>query len=324
MDHIKISAKNLGVVALKNFCPRCYWIKLKLENKLPWQSFPGIFSSIDAYTKHCVHYMIDRAESTKQILTDTDGKNGIIVKRDLPRWMTEIGNVVGYETVPHWSKSKYTDDKTNITLSGAPDDIWVLDSGKKVIPDYKTAKHTNTQDELFPMYEIQENVYSLLLARDAALYLIYMEPMTEKGFAIENITDAGFKMGFNAVVVPVVNDRRIIRAALNLTREIYEERHAPDAADGCKECAALDAVIEKVSVSAKDIVAAERSIQSEREELTEMDHCEKCGKAVKNGELVGLFVPSLCAECEQKRADDDRRTGNVCGLCRQPRSRCCC
>lgn len=58
MEQIKISAKNLGAVAMPDFCPRCFWIKLKTANKLPWQIFPGIFSSIDAYTKHCVHAMI--------------------------------------------------------------------------------------------------------------------------------------------------------------------------------------------------------------------------------------------------------------------------
>ncbi len=43
---IRILAKNLGEVALKQFCARCYWLKLKLENHLPFQIFPGIFSSI--------------------------------------------------------------------------------------------------------------------------------------------------------------------------------------------------------------------------------------------------------------------------------------
>jgi len=51
MENLKISAKNLGATALEDFCPRCYWIKLKMGNRLPFQSFPGIFSSIDSYTK---------------------------------------------------------------------------------------------------------------------------------------------------------------------------------------------------------------------------------------------------------------------------------
>ena len=43
---IQISAKNLGALALPAFCPRCFWIRMKCGGKLPYQIFPGIFSSI--------------------------------------------------------------------------------------------------------------------------------------------------------------------------------------------------------------------------------------------------------------------------------------
>jgi hypothetical protein len=52
---IRISAKNLGELALHNYCPRCFWLKLKLNNRLPFQIFPGIFSAIDSYTKDVIH-----------------------------------------------------------------------------------------------------------------------------------------------------------------------------------------------------------------------------------------------------------------------------
>ena len=225
MDPMKISAKNLGQTALDKFCPRCYWIKLKMANKLPWQSFPGLFSSIDAYTKACVHHIIDNVNPR-------------------PQWMIDIGDIVGYEKVPHWSVSLYLDTKTNITLSGVPDDIWIKADGSKVIPDYKTAKHTDAQDKLFPLYEIQNNVYSILLDKRAEICLIYMEPETTKALAEVNIVDNGFKMGFNAVVVPVEKNRSKVRAALNLTREIFQLTSPPDRNPDCKDCSTLDSVIE--------------------------------------------------------------------------------
>ena len=140
---LKISAKNLGYTALESFCPRCYWIKLRMSHNLPWQSFPGIFSSIDAFTKHCVHEVINKAYATK----------------NYPAWldsMSKDGNkIVGYELVKHWSKTLYHDEKSGITLSGMPDDILVRSDDSKVLPDWKTAKISNTQDKLLPMYEIQ-------------------------------------------------------------------------------------------------------------------------------------------------------------------------
>jgi len=225
---LKISAKNLGYTALEDFCPRCYWLKLK-SKVLPWQTFPGIFASIDAYTKHCIHHIIDR-------------NNGAL-RETRPEWMLRIGNVDRYEKVPHWSKNLYLDVKSNITLSGAPDDVWVTSDQRRIIPDYKTAKHTDTQDKLFPMYEIQEIVYSILIDPKAELYLIYMEPKTEPAAACENIIDCGFALQFSGVVVPIENNKKKVREALTITRDIYEKEKAPEGRTGCKDCKALDEVI---------------------------------------------------------------------------------
>lgn len=232
MEPLKISAKNLGQTALEDFCPRCYWIKLKTNFKLPWQSFPGIFSSIDSYTKSCIHHIIDSVKDNPFAIPD---------------WMKQMGDIVGYEKVPHWSKNIYHDEKTNITLQGAQDDILVCADGTRIVPDYKTAKHTDTQDKLFPLYEVQENVYSILSEKDGKppvkLFLVYMEPCTEPAYASDNIIDCGFRMCFSGMAVPVKRDRAIVRKALNTTREIADLSTAPKGNDNCKECAALDKII---------------------------------------------------------------------------------
>jgi len=54
VSQFRISAKSLGALALPEFCPRCFWLKTRVRH-LPFQIFPGIFSSIDAYTKRVVH-----------------------------------------------------------------------------------------------------------------------------------------------------------------------------------------------------------------------------------------------------------------------------
>jgi len=239
VDQIKISAKNLGYTALSDFCPKCYWLKLRLSHKLPYQSFPGIFSSIDAYTKHCIHHIIDSHNSTGTGQIKSAGSY-----YEYPDWMKEIGDIVSYEPIPHWSKNLYTDAKSNIILSGIPDDIWERSDGTKAIVDFKTAKKTTNQDVLYPMYEIQNNVYDVLFNYHADLYLIYMEPITDKEAACNNMIDVGFNMGFNAVVVPVVNNRKVVRQALSITREIYEMDKPPDSRDGCKDCASLEKVME--------------------------------------------------------------------------------
>ena len=224
METLKISAKNLGYTALADFCPRCYWIKLRMGFSMPYFSFPGIFSSIDSYTKKCFHHIID----SKQI----------------PPWMSQAGEIVGYLPVPHHSKSAYFDEKSGITLTGVPDDIWVTADGSKVIPDAKTAMKTNTQDKLLPMYEIQMIVYSILIDKAASLVLVYMKPQTGGNDALNGIVDCGFAMQFSGVVVPIENDKSKVRKALTLTREFFNLSSPPDGALGCKDCKLLGTVIE--------------------------------------------------------------------------------
>lgn len=228
METLRISAKNLGYTALADFCPRCFWIKLRTSHRLPWQTFPGIFSSIDSFTKHCIHYMIDNGPT--------------------PPWMMEIGNVAKWNPVPHYSKNTFFDPKSNITLSGAPDDLLILADGTLVIPDYKTQRWTDNQDKLFSLYAVQSNVYNILMTQDtkvdAKLFLVYMEPDTAAASACNNIITNGFSMCFNAKVVPVEVDKGMVRRSLTLTREIAEMLKPPDSRSGCKDCDNLDKIME--------------------------------------------------------------------------------
>ena len=58
-EQLVIAAKTLGAVAMPDLCPRCFWIQMHVD-KLPFQIFPGIFSSIDSYGKKLVHGWFDR------------------------------------------------------------------------------------------------------------------------------------------------------------------------------------------------------------------------------------------------------------------------
>ncbi len=140
---IRISAKPLGELAMPNFCPRCFWLKLKLNNKLPFQIFPGIFSSIDSYTKNIIHAFFD-----------INGK--------FPVWLNGLGELVRYQKPPHYSKFNIVDNDSNVLLTGTPDGIFVKPDNSYLIVDYKTAKYTGRQDQLMPMYEVQLNAYGVI------------------------------------------------------------------------------------------------------------------------------------------------------------------
>ena len=140
---IRISGKNLGALALPAVCKRCFWLKLRMAFGMPYSIFPGIFSSIDAFTKRVIHAYFDEHGTS-------------------PPWLGDLGPLVGYREPPHFSAFNIVDEEYAILLTGMPDGIFVGPDGSFMIVDYKTAKFTANQDALLPMYDIQLNAYAII------------------------------------------------------------------------------------------------------------------------------------------------------------------
>jgi len=227
---IRISAKNLGSLALD--CPRCFWLKLKLNFKLPYQIFPGIFSSIDSYSK--------------KITWSYYEKYGVV-----PPWFKPFGDFIRPVKVPHHSKYFLFCEKENILLTGAPDDIFQKKDGSYFIIDYKTARYTDHQDELLPLYQVQLNGYALIgeqrgFSPVTGLGLCYYEPQTQ--ISMENIKssiiDGGFKMPFQAHLLEVgLDPQGVVLPLLRQVREIGDRQVVQEGRDGCEECGRVEEVM---------------------------------------------------------------------------------
>lgn len=224
---IRISAKDLGAVAMPNFCQRCFWVKRHSPKGPPYQIFPGIFSSIDAYSKRVIHSWFDRHQAP-------------------PPWLAALGELTGYIDPPHHSKFFTIDEPTNIKLTGSADGIYTRPDHSHIIVDYKTAKFTANQDRLYPVYETQLNVYARI-AEDigitpvTGLALIYTEPMTDAADAGQDAvhTGEGFVMGFSAKICDVELDAGKLPVLLARTREVLDMSEPPTGRDGCKDCEKL-------------------------------------------------------------------------------------
>lgn len=232
MDVNRISGKDLGHVSLPNFCPRCFWVQRLAPAGLPFQVFPGIFSSIDSYSKHVVHSWFDRNSCA-------------------PPWLADLGNIVGYLDPPHHTKFFMDDEETGIRLTGAPDAVFRLGDGSLMIGDYKTAKFTGTQDKLLPVYVTQLNAYALIaeaigLGTVSRLALIYTEPVTDHGAA--NTDDVhrknGFDMRFTSRIMPLELKTESIPPLLRRVCDIVENLGPPQRHPGCKNCDRLDGVVD--------------------------------------------------------------------------------
>jgi len=228
---VTISARDLGYFASPDYCPRCAWVKLNVK-PLPYQIFPGIFSSIDSYNKNVVRAHFDRNTA-------------------LPQWLAVLGDVREVLEPPHWKQFSVTDADTGLTLRGQADAIFRLQDGSYVFGDYKTAKHTPGQDALFPLYEVQLNSYAYIGPRRgfqpvSKLALIYMEPLTdERAVSIPAaVNHQGFTLGFRATIVPVeLSSDVTIPPLLRKVREVADMDRPPEPGNGCKDCRAMDELL---------------------------------------------------------------------------------
>ena len=231
---LTISATELGSYAGFQFCARCAWVRLHL--KLPWQSFPGIFSSIDRYTKRVVVNHLRR-----------EGR--------LPPWMAGVGDAVEHVEPPHWSSFKAADTETGVTLRGEADAIFRFADGSHAIVDYKTSRYNPGNQGVFRIYRAQLNAYAWIgerlgLSPVSRLALVYMEPPAANGTedTPEPVDADGFVMGFRARVVEVdLAPDRLIPPLLRHAASIHALPAAPEARRGCRDCTALDGLLAALS-----------------------------------------------------------------------------
>lgn len=210
---------------------------MKCRGKLPFQIFSGIFSAIDSYSK-----------------TVTDGYFRRHAR--LPKWFEGFGELGAPIRVPGWSKFYMVDTESNILLSGVPDEILKHHKRGLWIGDYKTARFTQTQDELAPMYEIQLNGYALIaeaigMGSVYGLGLLYYEPITvfeeeDRDFLIR---DDSFFLRFAPRLKPVKMDLARIPPLLHTVREICDIPQCPAGRAGCVECSNLARLLEATKLS---------------------------------------------------------------------------
>lgn len=224
---LQISGKDLGALALKSFCPRCFWISRRA--KFPWQVFPGIFSSIDSFSKKLVHGAFDRGAA--------------------PGWLAPLGELRGYKAPPSAQKFRTDIEPHGLVLTGAPDAIFERTDATLVIADYKTSRHTDAQDRLLPMYRVQLNAYAYI-ARQlgwnpvSALALVYTEPLTSDEAAArdESLRAEGFAMGFAARIVPVALDEPMLAPLFGRAAQIHALAAPPAPREGCLDCERLETI----------------------------------------------------------------------------------
>lgn len=228
---IQISSKILGELNHVAYCERCVWIKLRLQNRLPYRVFPGIFNSIDAYTKQVVVHQLR--------------------EQGLPGWLSDLGDIVDFRHPPPYQEFQVVDEETGIRLTGVADAIFVRSDGSYVIADYKTSKYTAGQDMLRLTYEGQLNAYAWIGERTGfspvtGLALVYMHPLTSDKDARDpaNLKEYGFAMGFSPRVEHVNVQPDLVPRLLRQARALHDQSVPPQGRTGCEDCVKLGRLLD--------------------------------------------------------------------------------
>ena len=233
---LTISAVALGALARPSFCPRCFWVQLKLD-AVPFQMpMPGIFSSIDSYVKNVVRAYFD-------------------FNRRLPTWFPDVGRVVGYEARLHWRRFQARDPHSGVTLRGVPDEVFHLEGRAYSIIDYKTSRFSAAQRGMFPNYEVQLNAYAYIcsrlgLAPVEALTLIYLDPDTDLAAFPHWLRRSrdDFLLGFTPKVRDVeVKPDGFIEGLLARAAGIERMSALPPPTDRCQNCALVSDLVDLVT-----------------------------------------------------------------------------
>ena len=219
-----ISAKDLGAFAYSDPCPRCLWIQLHVK-KLPYQTFPGIFSSIDRYNKLVVNRYFLR-----------EGKP--------PTWLASLGDIAENVEPPHYTRFSIVHEETGVTLRGEADGVFRMRDGSYAIVDYKTAKYTPGQEKMLPQYHAQLNGYAFIGDR------IGMGPVTKlltTGESAEHPTavdELGFRLNLSATVIDVqLRPDAMIPPLLEQARKLFEMSTCPEGKEGCDNCRDLAGLV---------------------------------------------------------------------------------
>jgi hypothetical protein len=206
---------------------------------------PGVFRDIDRHVKNVVrtHYE----------------EKGV-----LPQWFPYLGEITKLEKAPGWRDFYFTHPQIGITLRGEADEILQLDGYGYHIIDYKTARYTVTQSELFPMFEAQLNAYAYIAERGnffspvTSLSLIYLEPDTVFRLnhrLTERLLDQ-LTLGFTPKVKSVeIKPDSFIEGLLQKATYISNLPEPPKPEASCRNCRSVEHLSEIISISKLDLAA---------------------------------------------------------------------
>ena len=218
-------------------CPRCFYLDRRLGVARP-PGFPfTLNSAVDKLLKK--EFDIHRAANSAHPLMKTYGINAVpFAHRELEQWRDNFKGV------------RFLHKPTNLTISGAIDDVWINPAGELSVVDYKaTAKEAEvTLDAEWQIgYKRQMEVYQWLLRQNGHKvsntgYFVYVNGRTDKE-AFDG------KLEFDVKIIPYTGNDSWIEKTIGVIKKCLTDDRVPSSSSNCDYCAYRDAVAEQTPVA---------------------------------------------------------------------------
>ncbi len=208
-------------------CPRCFFLDNKLGIKRP--SIPSFNLNIAVDTLLKKEFDEHRKTGTPHPIMEEYGIHNAkpFSHKDIDIWRDPFAGMTHIDTA------------TGLTVSGAVDDVWVLDSGELVIVDYKATskegKITTLSDSSWgAQYARQIGVYQWLFTKNGFKvsprgYFVYCNGITDADGFFDTLT-------FETTLVPCDGDQSWIEETLVAIKSCLDSDMYPDAAEYCEYC----------------------------------------------------------------------------------------
>ncbi len=222
-------------------CQRCFWLDQKLGVKRPDMPTFTLNNAVDELLKR--EFDIHRAKGTKHPLLKAYGIDAApFAHADLEKWRDALRRGI-----------EYVHPKTNLSVRGGIDDVWITPGKELIIVDYK-ATSKRKEIELYESYKRQVEVYQWLFRRNGfkvsdTAYFVYVN-----GNADAPSFDG--KLEFDVQLIPHKGDDSWVEPALMRMRAALESDEIPPVGKGfgggrCDYCSYREAAGEKFQALAK-------------------------------------------------------------------------
>lgn len=226
---MRLSVSDIGAIALKSFCSRCFWLKKITKNQLPYRiPPPGIFSNIDSFMKKIVINKI-RNHSVGEFIKELENAEELV----------NSDNKIFEKFFP----------ELNCYISGIPDAIFSNSDNSFSIVEFKTARFTSAQMDIITQYELQLQTYAMLLREFqmkpiSKLLLVYLEPhISDMDIEVKSQVGETISLDFSPFVHSIKQNDYELFSLIKKAVSIIQRDEPPQASPSCRDCNSLNNII---------------------------------------------------------------------------------